>query len=226
MNPDTERKPRSDSRLKNLAPAVRARIAKWASTDSLKSVSSRCASELGITIGLAPLSSFLRWQRIQDATVKRKETLAEIFTRAEANTNAVMEKLIESGLTADQIAAAEHLVFQMQATQAGDATTPENLALSIELEKLRIARDTARTKAETDRARLRQKDEDLRQSEKRLELLQFDASRAALAELKNLKTIAADRTLSEPEKVAAVRLKLFGTPKTEAGKAAAQKEAA
>jgi predicted transcriptional regulator len=226
MKPDPDRKPRSDARLKNLAPAIRARIAKWAREESLKSVSSRCASELGITIGLPALSSFLRWQRAVEAQAKRKETLGEMFQRADANAKAVAELLKETGATADQLAAAEMLVFQMQSTQAGEATTPENLALSIELEKLRIARDLARTKAETDRAKLRHKDEELRQSQERLTLLQFDASRAALAELKTLRSIAADRTLSEPEKVAAVRLKLFGTPKTEAGKAAAEKGAA
>jgi hypothetical protein len=221
MNP-ADRKPRSDGKLKTLPPEVRARIAAWGAAGSLEALRSRCASELSLSVSLAALSGFLRWQRQQDAAEKRKETLAQLFQRADANAQAVAKLLKETGATADQLAAAEMLVFQMQATQAGEATTPENLALSMELEKLRIARDTARTKAETDKAKIRQKDEDLRQAQERLELLQFDASRAALAELKNLKTIAADRTLSEPEKVAAVRLKLFGTPKTEAGMAAAK----
>ena len=47
-----------------------------------------------------------------------------------------------------------------------------------------------------------------------VERFQFDGAKAALAHLQELKSIAADRALSEPEKIAAVRLKLFGTRRT------------
>jgi hypothetical protein len=188
-------------------------IISWHSQDGESSCRQRMLSELGIgspktgkPVSIAAFYAGLNYWRAEKVNEM-------YYSRAKAQAAAEAK---ERNLTPEQ---AEELTLR---NYIAEADASDNRPLYIELSKLRIADQAARTKAETDRAKLRQKDEELRQSEKRLELLQFDASRAALAELKNLKTIAADRTLSEPEKVAAVRLKLFGTPKTEAGMAAAK----
>jgi hypothetical protein len=199
----------------------RAQIIAWHQADGWQSCCQRIFSELGIgspkdaskPIGHAALYDALAFWRAQEIT-------SEMFAFRDAQ-----EELMKQFKPGDAKLAREFGEFALlQKANAAQDKDIFSAATSAQDSRRRLDLEEAhgKTKAQQGDAKLAQKDEELRQSEKRLELLQFDASRAALAELKNLKTIAADRTLSEPEKVAAVRLKLFGTPKTEAGMAAAK----
>lgn len=148
------RKVRADAKLKTLPADAQQRIADWCMDGTLESARSRCASELGVTISLDAVSKFFAWWKTAQDTAARKETLAELFNRADANAKAVGQMLAERGATAAQIAAADHLVFQLQATKAGEEATALDRENFIELEKLRIARESAETKGRHDAAKL------------------------------------------------------------------------
>src|SRR5262245_4973689 len=131
-----QRKPRSDSKLKNLPQDVQDRIASWCQEDGLQSACSRCASELQppISTTMKALSLFMQWRAVQD----RKETLTELFARADANAKAVEDLLRKDfpGATAETLAAAGQMVFTLQASQAKDSKEFR------ELEYLRVSKET------------------------------------------------------------------------------------
>ena len=60
------RKPRSDSKLKNLPLAKREKIAAWCAEGGLGVARAKCKSELGIATSERALSEFLRWQKRED----------------------------------------------------------------------------------------------------------------------------------------------------------------
>jgi hypothetical protein len=164
---------------------------------SLREVAEHCIANLGATQtpgGLTEaLSKFRTWFQADKDTRERKETLRSIFARADANAKAVAEILAETGASPDAIARANHLVFQTQAAEAGR----EDKAMFIELEKLRLARDSAEHKARMDEAKVRQKDADLALVNRRVTLLEAKAEEAR-------KTVN-DSTLSAAEQAARIR---------------------
>ena len=206
--------PRRDAWHFALGPADprREQIRAWHAEGGESLARQRMHSELGICspeqpqkpIGLTAFYDGLNYWRSEEVNERR-------YSRARAQAAAEAR---EKDLTPEQ---AEELTLR---NYIAEADASEDRPLYMELSKLRIADQTAKTKARHDAEKLKQKDVELRQSQEKLDLMQFDAAAAAMKELAALKSIAADRTLSEPEKVAAVRLKLFGTPKTEAGRMA------
>jgi hypothetical protein len=159
----------------------------------------------GITLGSwrRQLSEFYSWWEMR-----------QDFREADDQAANVQEllKSLNLGLTQQQIDAAGQLVFTQRALAARDAEEFR------EMEYLRVTKESARLKGELEMAKLdlRKIAETRQQQNTQLAIdkFQFDAARAALAHLQELRTIAADRALSAPEKVKAVQLKLFGTPRT------------
>lgn len=158
------KKPRSDSKLKNLPAEQQARIADWCAQDSLQSAASRCASEMQLSVSLNTVSEFYAWWKLK-AT----------FSQAEAHAKTVEEMLRKTfpGATPEKIAAAGQLVFTMQAANAGDAE--EFRAM----EQLRVTKESATANARIAEAKLKQgaqkiaqKDQDLKLVERRVKLLE------------------------------------------------------
>lgn len=178
-------------------------VAGWCMDGTLDSACSRCASELGLQTNAQSMSEFFTWWQENQATAARKETLKEIFDRADANAKAVGQMLAERGSTAGQIAAAENLVFQLQATEEGKV----DREMWIELEKLRIFRESAETKGRLDQAKLAQKDQEIALARTKFELeaaeKMLDAAMRARADEINASG------LSNADKIAAMRKAAF-----------------
>jgi hypothetical protein len=194
------RKPRSDSKLKTLPEDVQAQIADWCAQDSLQSAVSRCASELQLQTSLASMSEFFAWYRLR-AT----------FSQAEQNAQLVEQMLREKfpDATPEKIAAAGQLVFTMQAANANDVETFKDL------EYLRVTKESAKFDAEVAKAKLRQKDHQIRQKGEELRLARerFKRDTAELfikwAEDQRAKEIVAG-TGTNAEKIEALGRVMFG----------------
>ena len=84
-----------------------------------------------------------------------------------------------------------------------------------EMEYLRLAKQTAKTKAsqEAQKIALRKQAEERAVSRLQFdrEKFEFDATKAAIKFAREIKTISSDRSLNDTQKVEQVRLRLFGT---------------
>jgi SMC interacting uncharacterized protein involved in chromosome segregation len=165
-------KPYSNSKLKTLPEEVQARVAGWCAKGSLSAAVSRCSSELSLATNLDSMSKFFRWWKTEQDKRARIETIEQLFQRADANAKAVGELLAQSGATPEQIAAADQMVFTLEASSSPDKS------LWIELEKLRVVKEAAAQKARSDAAKIRQKDRDLSLVERRVTLLEENAQKA------------------------------------------------
>lgn len=180
------RKIRSDSKLGRLPRDVQQRIADWCAQDSLASAAQRCAAELSVQVSSQTISEWYQRWRLDQATAERKQALTELFQHADANAQAVGELLRDSGATEEQIARADRLVFTLQASSS------KNADLWMDLEKLRIARETAEHRARMDLAKLEQKERDLELAGRRVTVLE--------ARLEAIKSTVEDSTLSDEER--------------------------
>jgi hypothetical protein len=187
------RKPRSDSKLKNLPEDVQERIAGWCQEDGLQSACSRCAAELQPPVQTNPtsLGEFYAWWRLQ-----------RTFRQADSFAREAEEMLKEEfpDATPEKIAAAGQLVFTMQATNAGDADTFK------ELEYLRVRKEEAQHNARIAELKIQQKDKQIAQKEKdialatrRVEMLEANAAKAK----EQLEAVKAKGGLT-PETLAAI----------------------
>ncbi len=216
--PNPGRKPHSRSWLKNLPETPEAATAAgrnpnctqevihaWLDAgDSLQSVAQRCLrdfasegcaqTEHGL---MSALSDFRTWYQQRQRIAERKQTIAETLARCDANAKAVAEQMASIGANAEQMAAADHLIFQAMATEAGK----EDKTLWIELEKLRIMRESALTKGRHDAAKLKQKDQELELATRRVKLLETKEAKA--------KETLGDGTLT-PEQREARMKQIFG----------------
>lgn len=111
-------------------------------------------------------------------------------------------------LSAQQIRESGQLYFTVLAQESEDSKEFRDM------EYLRLAKQIAETKAEFERQKIEIRKEAERRAASRLkfdrEKFEFDASKAAIANAKELKTIIADKSLTEQERIDAVRLRLFG----------------
>lgn len=73
------RKPRADSRLKNLPPEMRAQIAAHAQTHRLEETRAWLLAEKGIRTSTGALSEFLSWQRLQETLKANEQTVAALM---------------------------------------------------------------------------------------------------------------------------------------------------
>lgn len=180
------RKPRSDSKLKTLPEAVQAQIADWCAQDSLQSAVLRCAAELQppVRTSLSAMSEWWAWYR-----------LSATFSQADAHARQVEELLRRQfpGATPEKIAAAGQLVFTMQAANAQDTKEFR------ELEYLRITKETAFHKVEMDKAKLRQKDAQIRQKNEEL-ALQLRRVQVLEAKLESIGKAVKDTKLTPEER--------------------------
>jgi hypothetical protein len=138
-------KPRSDSKLKTLPEDRQAQIVAWSKepkTDEhpggLAYAQEQLAAD-GIRVALSTLSEFCSWY-----------ALNQRFARASSRADQVADLLRQQNPNMDpeQVRRLAQSVFTMEALDAGDAET------FVSLEHLKLAQDSARTKAEIDREKL------------------------------------------------------------------------
>jgi hypothetical protein len=185
------RKPRSDSKLKNLPEDVQDRIVDWCRNDSLQSACSRCASELHppIKTTIQSLSEFLSWWKLQ-----------RTFRQADQFARTAMDELRREFPDAhpEKIAAAGQLFFTMQAANTNDAD------LFKELEYLRVRKEEAANNARIAELKLSQKDRQLTQKDAEIALA---LRRVELLEkkLQDAQQALDDKSISAEEQAARIR---------------------
>ncbi len=195
------RKPHARSRLKTLPADQQKALFAHLSTNTLEETEAWLATgALGgtaIDTQHSSLSEFFAWYPLASqlhAAASLSDTL-----------KAELRELPGLNLDSEQLSKAGQAIFETLAIKNQDSE------LYTALRRLRQNDSALQLKAQHDTKKLQQKDQELKLA---LDKFEFDGAKAALAQLKELKSIAADRALSEPEKIAAVRLKLFGTPRT------------
>lgn len=165
-------------------------IISWHSQDGESSCRRRMLAEMGIgrngkPISIASFYSGLNYWRAEKVNEMR-------YSRAKAQAAAEAK---EKNLNPEQ---ADELTLR---NYIAEADASDDRPLYIELSKLRIADQVAKTKAETDRAKIRQKDEDLRQAQERLEILKSKEAKT--------KEALGDGTLSLEQRQARIK-EIFG----------------
>lgn len=149
------------------------------------------------------LASVCKWLRADGVSVSR-QTLSEFcswyslkvtFEETEADTLNFLDHARKEmpDISEEEIARLGNLHFNLQAIKQRDP-------------KLFLKFQTARHRAEMDQLKFEQKERELALSRDKFE---FDAAKACLAQLPQLKVIATSK-LSESEKIDAIRRKLFG----------------
>ena len=179
------KKPRSDSKLLNLPEEQQAQLAEWL----LSGLPYHKAKELifkewGIVTSFAALSSF--WTDVcTPALLARRQQAVTT-----ADSVAADAKKMPGNFDAATIDAIRQKAFELSVSP--QAAPGEVKALFMLL--------------------LKSRDQELKESQLRLdrERFEFDAAKAALAQLPALRAIAGDRSLNDDSKLKAVRQALFG----------------
>ena len=175
------RKPRSDSKLKNLPEETQERIADWCKGDGLEAALQRCKIELGFTSSVSALSGWYRWW----------EARLQLHTAADLADD--VKQLLKDcpDLSESQLANATQFVFERQALESRDSK------LHVALAKVRQGSATLALKEK----QLAQKDKEIEIKLRRLELLEAKEAQA--------KTVLGDGSLSMSEREARMK-QLFG----------------
>lgn len=177
-------KPRSDSRLKTLPEERQRGIVELLRKKSLAEVRKELRAD-GIETSCTSLSEFFSWWQLK-----------EQFRELEGDTETMLGLLKKQRpeLSEDELARYGNSVFQLKAIKLQDVESYTRLM-------------SARHRAVMDWKKL-----DLRKEELRLqrEKFEFDAAKAALARLPELRVISQNRSLDQNAKIEQVRLKLFG----------------
>lgn len=189
------RKPHAKSRLKTLPADRQADLFEYLKSHTLAEGVQWLAAS-GVDTQDSSLSEWYSWypdwlalnQRLTAASTMG-EDVADILRALPLN------------LDEQKLSQASQAIFEADALRAGDSE------LFVALRKLR----QEDVKAAQKQAQIAQKDKEITLA---VDKFQFEAATAVMAHLAELRTIAADRALSGPEKVKAVQLKLFGTPRT------------
>lgn len=206
----SRRKVSSTAVLKNLPPERQQQVAEWCAkkndvdadgrpipeTGGLAFARAQLAAD-GLPVALDTVSQFYKWWRLE-------EDLEISFERED-------QVLAKTGDARKAREAGEVLLARLGLAQQN----PDLIGLSAKISDSRRNLDLLERHGET-KAAIAQRTIEAREKEVGLAIdkFQWDAAKAALAHLQELRTIAADRALSAPEKVKAVQLKLFGTPRT------------
>lgn len=156
------KKPRSDSKLKNLPREQQEQIADWCQQDGYAAARARCKAELQIETSEAALSGFWQWFSLRSQ-----------FEAAAGQAAAAEELMREfDPQDAAKAEAFGQFVFTQSAVAAQDTET------FVKLESLRLAKETARTKASHEARKIAL-------AERRVKLLEDNAARAK-AQLESL----------------------------------------
>lgn len=106
------RKARSDSRLKTLAPERQKQVVEWSRDLSLPQLAERVRKELGVVTSRSALSEFLSWYHLS-RHLEEAATFADDLKRTLAT-------LPQLNLQEEQINAAAQVVFELEATRQKD----------------------------------------------------------------------------------------------------------
>jgi len=202
------RKARSDSVLKGLSEERQEQLIEWINepktetcVGGFKFARDQLAAD-GINLKggwLRQLSEFRDWWDLQ-----------QDFRVADSFATQIEEvlKVQFPEATPEKLSAAGQLAFTAMATAKKDAPS------FIELEKLRLQKESDQLNGKLEIAKLELKQRAEERSSKSLELaiqkFQWEATEAAIKHAREIKSIISDKSLSQQEIMDAVRLKLFG----------------
>jgi hypothetical protein len=189
------RKPRADSFWDQQPPARLAELERWLFDENLSyEAALKKWAELYDACG--SLASLARWR----SGLAQERMLEKIASSAKA-ANSVVEKFQEN--PSNTYAA----LLQMIGQAAFDAHLNGKSDLDLSTLKDLAELTSVGLKARHDTASLALKQEDIRLKRDRFE---FDAAKAALAKLPELRAIAGNKALDQTAKIQAVRERLFG----------------
>ncbi len=187
------------TRLKQLPEESRDRIFAMLNEKSYAECVKAVESDFGIRCSEKALRSFRDWHFAQ----RRLDNLGRFIE----NTQAAYQKM-NPAASKEQIREMGIALFMAEAANSGDSEGFYQLA------NLELAERTAKTKAEIERQKLELSKRRADTTDEALKLerekFEFDAAKACLAKLPELKTISGNSRLTETEKVQQIRLKLFG----------------
>lgn len=181
-------KPRSDSKLKNLPEERQEQIVEWCGK-GLEYARAQLAAD-GFNTSLRALSEFWHWRQLQ-------ERFSSLSDRAQQIEELIKQK--NPSMSPEKIREIGQALFTMEALDKGDAKEYVNL------EYLKLAQETALTKAELEKQKLEVAREKLRQADRRIQLLEANAAQAkARLEKVVSKGGLTPRTLKEIEQAAKI----------------------
>lgn len=184
------KKVRADAVLKNLPEERQGEIFERCRTETLAAVRKWLAQD-GIKVSQQTLSEFYSWYALR-ASLKE----------AESDTENLLELIRKDApeLPEERLASIGNALFNLRAIKQQDP-------------KLFLAFQTARHRAEMDRLKFEQRDRQLKQQAESLQLerekFEFDAAKACLAALPELKVIGSSKA-DDTTKIEAIRKRLFG----------------
>jgi hypothetical protein len=187
---NAEKKVRADAVLKNLPEERQLEIFELLKEKSLAAARQHLRED-GIRVSLQTLSEFYSWYALRMS-----------LREAESDTENLLELIKQDApeLPEERLAAIGNALFNLRAIKSQDP-------------KMFLAFQTARHNAEMDRLKFEQKEREIAQREKGLQLerekFEFDAAKACLEKLPELKVIAAS-DVDENTKIEQIRLRLFG----------------
>ena len=138
-------KPRSDSKLKTLPEDRQSQIFAWAKTPKTEDhpgglawAQDQLAAD-GLKVSISTLSEFVSWYSLQQR-----------FSKASARAKQIEELLLEKdpSMAPEKVREMGQAIFTLEAVDAGDAATFVNL------ESLKLAQDSARTKADLEKQKI------------------------------------------------------------------------
>ena len=178
-------KPRSDSKLLNLPEEKIAQISDWLlSGMPYHQVKKMIAEQYQLSISLAALSNFYQSVCAQELIARRQRAVST------ADEIAAAAQTKPGNFDSATIDALKQKAFELSINPGADPRDVKSLFMLV----------------------LKARDQQI--SEKQLALdrekFEFDAAKAALAKLPDLKLIASDKSLSDDDKLTAIREKLFG----------------
>jgi len=197
---------RRDATVKKLDGEARKAVLAWLEEDGWQSCCQRIFSELGIAspkdatkpVGKNTLYDAVNYwaaQEISDEMFCFRDAQVELMAKFKPGDAKVAREFGEFALLQRANKTQNEDIFTV-ATSAQDSRR-----------RLDLEEQSGKTKAEIAFAKLSQKDRDHLLAREKFE---FDAAKAVLAKLAELKTIARDRALSEDDKITQVRLRLWG----------------
>ena len=179
------KKPRSDAKLLNLAEEQKAQLADWLlSGVPYHRVRELLEKEFKVEVSLSTISAFYDAYCAAELIVRRKRAVStadEIADEAAAT---------PGRFDAATIDALKQKAFELSINPGADPKEIKSLFMLV----------------------LKSRDQDLDERQLKLdrEKFEFDAAKAALKKLPELKAIAGNKTLDENAKLTQIRMKLFG----------------
>lgn len=212
------RKVRPEAVLKNLQRAAQELIVEWSNQPAQKDADGEpIAGTGGVPFALAQLKEHARLVSRPELAVSQSTLYAfldwfSLEQDLEISFEREQQVLAKTGNAKLAREAGETLLMKLGLAAKSAKLIHTAAQIADSRRSLDLEERSGRTRAEIARAKLVQKDRDWQLAREKFE---WDGAKEALAKLKELKSIAADRTLNDDQKIEQVRLRLWGAPPKE-----------